>query len=247
MLLDARVRTAHADAWAAEGVLREPQGGATAALRNIRVMASGLPHPQWNGADVTGPDADLEGARAFFAARHAAVGRARAGGDPVECRPEAVPDAADGPDGAATSVPAPDVPGLALRAAAPADIEPVLAVDAAAFGVDPRLQRPWLEPHLGAPGITVALAELAGEPVGTAYTLRSDGAAGPAVFLAGVAVAEAARRRGIAAAMSSWLLAQAFAGGARLAHLHPDTDAAARVYARLGFSDAGALDIYVDL
>jgi hypothetical protein len=47
--------------------------------------------------------------------------------------------------------------------------------------------------------------------------------------------------------MSSWLLAQAFARGARLAHLHPDTDAAARVYARLGFADAGALDIYVDL
>ena len=244
MLLDARVRTAHADAWAAEGVLREPQGGGTAALRNIRAMASGLPHPQWNGADVTGrtPTSRARGrssrriaCRGACACRWGSRGR----------RPEAVPDAADGPHGA----------GLRARArrARPRAARGGPGRHRAGAGGRLRglrgrsaLQRPWLEPHLGAPGITVALAELAGEPVGTAYTLRSDGAAGPAVFLAGVAVAEAARRRGIAAAMSSWLLTQAFAGGARLAHLHPDTDAAARVYARLGFADAGALDIYVD-
>jgi predicted GNAT family acetyltransferase len=47
--------------------------------------------------------------------------------------------------------------------------------------------------------------------------------------------------------MSAWLLERGFAEGARLAHLHPDTDTAARVYARLGFTPAGALDIYVDL
>jgi GNAT superfamily N-acetyltransferase len=93
----------------------------------------------------------------------------------------------------------------------------------------------------------VALAEVDGDAVGTAYTVRSDGAAGPAVFLAGVAVLEPFRRRGIAGAMSAWLLERAFAAGARLAHLHPDTDAAARVYSRLGFSPAGALEIYVDL
>jgi len=246
VFLDARVRTAHADAWAVEGMLRERQGGATAALRGIRVMASGLPHPQWNGADVTGPDADLDGARAFFAERRLPWGVRVPVGIPwgagrhlFRMRLMGLAEA--------DFRPAPDVPGLALREAGPAEAGVVLAIDAAAFGADPRLQGPWIEPHLDAPGITVALAELAGEPVGTAYTLRSDGAAGPAVFLAGVAVAAAARRRGIAAAMSSWLLARAFAGGARLAHLHPDTDAAARVYERLGFADAGALDIYVDL
>ena len=54
MRLADRVRTAHADAWAAEGVLREPMGGGVLTLSGIRVMASGLPQPQWNGADVTG-------------------------------------------------------------------------------------------------------------------------------------------------------------------------------------------------
>jgi GNAT superfamily N-acetyltransferase len=245
VLLAARVRTAHADAWAVEGVLRESQGGGTAALRGIRVMASGLPHPQWNGADVTGPDADLDGARAFYAARGLPWGVRVPVGIPWHAGRHLFRMRLMGlaPSGFR---PAPDVPGLVLREAGRADAAPVLAIDAAAFGADPRLQAPWLEPHLDAPGITVALAELAGEPVATAYALRSDGAAGPAAFLAGVAVAEAVRRRGIASAMSSWLLARAFAGGARLAHLHPDTDAAARVYERLGFADAGALDIYVD-
>jgi GNAT superfamily N-acetyltransferase len=246
VLLDARVRTAHADAWAVEGMLREPQGGGTAALRGIRVMASGLPHPQWNGADVTGPDADLEGARAFFAARRLPWGVRVPVGIPWDAGRHLFRMRLMGVT-APDFRPAPDVPDLALRAAGPADIEAVLAIDSTAFGVDPRLQRPWLEPHLDAPGITVALAELAGEPVGTAYTLRSDGAAGLAAFLAGVAVAGPVRGRGIAAAMSAWLLTRAFAGGAHLAHLHPDTDAAARVYTRLGFTDAGALDIYVDL
>jgi GNAT superfamily N-acetyltransferase len=245
-MLDARVRTAHADGWAVEGVLREPYGGGTATLPGIRLMASGIPHPQWNSADVTGPGADLEGARQFFAERgvpwgvRVPAGMAwRAGRHlfrmslmgltPRDLRaPEAVP-------------------GLTLRAATEDDLETVLAVDTSAFKSDPDEYRPWTEPHLHAPAITVALAELEGEPVGTAYTVRSDGAAGPAVFLAGVAVLEPARRRGIAATMSAWLLDRAFADGARLAHLHPDTDAAARVYSRLGFAPAGALDIYVDV
>ena len=50
-------------------MLREPCGGGAATLPRHPVMASGLPHAQWNGADVTGPDADLEGARAFYAER----------------------------------------------------------------------------------------------------------------------------------------------------------------------------------
>jgi GNAT superfamily N-acetyltransferase len=141
----------------------------------------------------------------------------------------------------------PAVPSLTVRQAGPDDLETVLAVDTSAFGSDPDLYRPWTAPHLDAPAVTVALAALGDEPVATAYSLRSDGAAGPAVFLAGVAVLEHARRRGIAAAMSGWLLQRAFAEGARLAHLHPDTDAAARVYSRLGFRESGALDIFVDL
>ncbi len=208
-------------------------------------MASGLAHPQWNGADVTAPDPDLEGARAFYAGRgvrwavRVPSGMPWAHGRHLFRMPlmGLVP---------AALRPAAPVCGLELRPATAGDLEAVLAVDAAAFGVPAALQRPWLAPHLGAPGVTVALASLAGEPVGTAYTLRTDGTAGPSAFLAGVAVSAAARRRGVGAAMSAWLLERAFAEGAELAHLAADTDAAARVYARLGFTPAGGLEVHVD-
>ena len=244
MGLAARVRTAHGDAWAAEGALRTPHGGGALALTGIRVMASGLPQPQWNGADVTAPYPDLEGARAFYAQRGLTLG--------VRV-PEALPWSAGhhlldlrlmGLEPRAF-VPAAGVPGLAVRVAD--DLEAVLKLDSEAFGGDPEDSRPWIEPHLAAPAFTVALAELDGEPAATAYSQRTGGAAGPSVLLAGVAVAEPLRRRGIGAAISSWLLARGFADGARLAHLQADTDAAARVYARLGFVEAGALRVFADV
>ena len=70
---------------------------------------------------------------------------------------------------------------------------------------------------------------------------------GPSLYLAGVAVLPAARRRGVGAALSSWLLERGFAAGAELAHLNPDTDEAARIYGRLGFAETPGLDIYVDI
>jgi hypothetical protein len=47
--------------------------------------------------------------------------------------------------------------------------------------------------------------------------------------------------------MSSWLLARGLADGAELAHLNPDTAAAARLYGRLGFTELPGYDIYTDL
>ena len=246
MGLAARVRTAHGDAWAAEGILREPAGGAARSLPGIRVMSSGLPQPQWNGADVTAADPDLEGARAFYAERGLTLGVRVPEGMPWDAGQHRVRLRLMGSSRRAFR-PAPEVPGLALRVAGAADLDAVVELDAAAFGSGREETRPWIAPHLGAPGFTVALASLDGEPAGTGYSLRTDGAAGPSLLLAGVAVAEPFRRRGIGAAVSSWLLARGFAEGARLAHLQADTDAAARVYARLGFVDAGALDVFTDV
>jgi predicted GNAT family acetyltransferase len=226
---------AHADAAEVEGALR----GGAARFRGLRVSSSGLPAPQWNTADVRAPDADLDAARAFFGdlpwgmrvpvALPWTTGRRRLRQPLMACA--ALRDVAA-------------VPDLTIREARPEDLEAVLAIDAEAFASDAEAQRPWTAPHIGAAGIEVAFAALAGEPVATAYAVRSNGEAGPAVLLAGVAVVEAARRRGIGAAVSAWLLARAFSAGAAFAHLHADTPAAARVYARLGFADAGALDIY---
>jgi GNAT superfamily N-acetyltransferase len=242
----ARVHTAHADAWQAEGRLREPHGGGALEVRGLRLMASGLPQAQWNSADVTSADADLDAARAFYAARGAGWG-------------VRVPPHVDWRHGrrlfrlrlmALTPedfTPALPTDGLAIRAAGPRDIDAVLRIDAVAFEEDPEVERAWLEPHLGAPGVDVALATLDGEPAGTGYTIRTDDRAGPCLYLAGVAVLPGARRRGVGVALSSWLLDRGLRAGAQLAHLHADTPDAARVYARLGFEDADGLDVYVDL
>jgi ribosomal protein S18 acetylase RimI-like enzyme len=120
---------------------------------------------------------------------------------------------------AGTFRPAPEPPGVTLRRARPLDLDDVVRVDAEAFGTDPA-GATWFESLLDAARAEVVLAESEGEPVGTAYTLLSDGAAGPALYLGGVAV---------------------------LAHLHPDTHDAARLYARLGFAEVPGLDVYVDL
>jgi GNAT superfamily N-acetyltransferase len=246
MALAARVRTAHGDAWAAEGALREPMGGAALALPGIRVMASGLPQPQWNGADVTAADPDLDGARAFYAERGLTLDVRVPEGMPWDAGVHRLRLRLMGLEPAAFR-PAAEVPGLALRAAGAEDFDAVVDLDAAAFGHAREEARPWIAPHLGAPAFTVALASLEGAPVATAYSVRTDGAAGPCLLLAGVAVAEPVRRRGIGSAISSWLLARGFAAGVRLAHLQADTEAAARVYARLGFVEAGALDVFTEV
>jgi ribosomal protein S18 acetylase RimI-like enzyme len=245
--LSRRVRTAHGDAWQEEGRLRIPYGGAFAEQPGIRLMASGLPHPQWNNGDVTDAAVvDLDLVREWYACLSVPWG-VRVPADQAWShgrhlfRKRLMGLTADG------FAPASMVAGLAVRAATASDVEAVVRVDCAAFGGESSVDRPWLEPHLHADAVTVALALLEGEPVGTAYTLRSDGRAGPALYLAGVGVLEQARGRGVAAAMSSWLLEQGFAAGAELAHLHPDTDSAAGIYARLGFTEVDGFDIYVDL
>ena len=137
--------------------------------------------------------------------------------------------------------------GLVLRKAEANDVGVVALVDADAFGTDSEASRAWMEPHFGFDEAVVALGELDGVAVATGYTLLCDGDAGQTLYLGGIAVLPAARRRGIAAALSSWLLWRGFEAGARLAHLQADSEAAGRVYARLGFEECDGIDIYVDL
>jgi hypothetical protein len=60
------------EAWQEQGRLRVPWGRATVELPGVRVMASGLPHPQWNDADVYDPAAvDVEVLSGWY--RHRAV------------------------------------------------------------------------------------------------------------------------------------------------------------------------------
>jgi ribosomal protein S18 acetylase RimI-like enzyme len=134
--------------------------------------------------------------------------------------------------------------GCVLRQAGRGDIEVVAAIDAGAFGSGVAEGRSWLEPLCVSDGARVAIGELDGLPVATGYALRCDGDAGLSVYLGGIAVLPAARQRGVAAALSSWLLAPGFEAGARFAHLQTDSNGAARVYERLGFEEFSGIDIY---
>jgi GNAT superfamily N-acetyltransferase len=143
--------------------------------------------------------------------------------------------------------PAAAVPGLVVREAGRSDAAAVVAIDAIAFEEDPEVERPWVEPHIGAPGCTVAVGLLDGEPVAGALAMRTDSRAGHCFYVGGVAVLPAARRRGIAARIATWLLERGFAAGAELGHLHADREEAARIYARLGFVATAGFDVYAEL
>ena len=249
--LDERVWTAQADAWQAEGRLRQPFGGGAVELPGIRLMASGLPHAQWNNGDVADPAlVPWKEVRAWYAAR--------AGGAGVPWGVRVPAGMAFGPGRLvfrkrcmglihAGFRPVDPPPGTTTRVATPPDADIVASIDAAAFGDPLESIRRWVEPHLGAPGFTVALAESGGEAVGIATAIITDGGAGACAGIFGVGVVERSRRRGIGAALTSWLLQRAIAAGIDLAHLNPDTDAAARLYARLGFVETAGLDVYADV
>jgi GNAT superfamily N-acetyltransferase len=242
------VRTAHGDAWQVEGLLREPFGGGVGRVRRARLMASGIDHPQWNNADVDDPESvDVVGMREWYTARSVPWGVRVPAGVPWSYGRFLFDKRLMGVALSARGLARASFAGLVIRRAGPEDLDAVLHVDLVGFPSAPTLERQWIQPHLSSPAVEVALAVMSGEPVGTAYTVRSDGWAGPALYLAGVTVLPEARRRGIAGAVSSWLLRRGATAGARLAHLHPDSDQAARVYARLGFVEVDGFDVYVDL
>jgi predicted N-acetyltransferase YhbS len=240
------VRVAQADALLEQGRLRAAAGGAVATPRDLVLVAAGFEAAGVNSGDVMGPEPDLEAAAAFFASHGVTWGLRVPEEMPFEHGKLLFRRRLMAMEREAFAA-APAVPGLAIRLAGPEDLPAVLRIDSTAFGLDPHENRQWLTPLLSAERVEFALGTLDGEPVATAYVMRTDGPAGPCAYVAGVAVLAEARRRGVAGGVSSWLLERAFAAGAELAHLNPDTDGAARIYGRLGFTELAGHDIYVDL
>jgi len=248
--LTRRARLAHGDAWQHLGRLHASSGGGSLRLPGVTLMASGLPHPQWNNADVDDPAAvDVDAVISWYAGHGVPWGVSVPAGATwhrgrllFRQRLMALPLGAPPPAPGSFAVPG----GVHVRAAGPPDLDGVLAVDAAAFVSSPDVQRPWIEPQLTEDDSVVALALDGDRPVGCGYAVVTDGDAGRTVYVAGIGVLESARRRGIGGAVSWWLVEQGRTRGADLAHLNPDTDVAASVYRRLGFVEVPGFDIYVD-
>jgi ribosomal protein S18 acetylase RimI-like enzyme len=133
-------------------------------------------------------------------------------------------------------VPAPEGVVIA-RAVQGADARAVLEVAAEAFGAEPPT-----EAEVAAYQGRGMLARADGAPAGVAS--RSDVAEGVSE-LAGIGVRERFRRRGIAAALTAAVAADAFAAGAELCFLTPGDDGAERAYERAGFSRAGTTMVHM--
>ena len=222
-------------------------GGATASARGVRMMATGLTKEWFNTADVSSVDADAEAIAEFYGSRglrygvRVPAGMAWAHGvRVVQLRLMFVLGG--------TLRAAEPPPSVRIEAARPRDLDEVVAVDCAAFGSGPATVGPWIEGLVRAPddAVTFACARRGSAVVGVGYAIHANGASGRSAGIGGIGVAPAARRAGIGAALTSWLVRRSFAAGAQLAQLAADDERAARLYSRLGFVETGSLDVYVE-
>jgi hypothetical protein len=235
------VRTAHADAWQAEGRLRERHGGGACAVRGARAMASGIRTPKWNNADVTHEQVDLEALSVWYAARGMPWGLRvpleipLAVGEPLFVKRCMGLVASSGTESGLRLFDPPG--GVEVRRIRVDERDRFVALDAAAFGEDPTTARAWLAPQFGVAGFDHWVAEIAGATVGIAASVRSDELAGPAVMVTGVAALPGADARLVRAQLSAQIsVAAAHAGpGATLVHVYPDDDEEAAAFAAVGF------------
>ena len=242
--LGARVRLAHADAWQVEGRARLAHGGGAHAVRGARLMASGLPTPKWNNADIEALDVDLQAMVAWYAARNVPWG-------------VRVPAEWDLPIGQpvftkrcfglqlTAAVPPPRAGDIQIQRAGVADFDAYVATDAAVFDDDPVLTGRWVAPVLGASRFAHWLARADGTPVGVACTVRSDERAGPAAMLTGLGVLPPWRGQSIEQQLLQTALRAAFADRAMLAHAHASDADEAEFLQASGFIEVPALVVRV--
>ena len=214
--LTRRVRAAHADAWELEGRVRERFGGGVARVRGARLMASGLPEAKWNNADVTDASADGPAIRRWYESRRVPWGLRVPleldldFGEPlfvkrcVALLPSSAPTAAQ--------------VSCSVRRERAASV--YVKLEAAAFAYEEPVASAWVQPQFGPPGFRHWVATVDEDPAAIGTTLRTDGDAGPAAYLTGLALlpgapVEALRRLVAVAA------ADAFAGGAFFVHTNP--------------------------
>jgi ribosomal protein S18 acetylase RimI-like enzyme len=129
----------------------------------------------------------------------------------------------------AAAVP-PTPAAVVLRTVDGSETERYLQLVAAGFGAPAAAFAPVVTAALlDSPAVTTVVAEVGGEPCGTAMTILVGGVA----VLVNVATLPAARSRGVGRAVTVAALRHATAAGARVTCLHPSDDGAA-LYASLG-------------
>jgi hypothetical protein len=213
-----RVRAAHADAWEIEGRARERYGGGAARVQGTRLMASGLPEAKWNNADVTDASVDVSAIRRWYEPRGIPWGLRV----PVEIeldfgRPLFVKRCValfpGGPVRRASSV----------SVSRERDESVFSALESAAFDYELAAARAWVRPQFGHPAFRHWVATVDGVPAAIGTTIRTNGDAGPASYLTGLAslvepAGEALR------ALVDVASADAYSGGAAFIHTNPESE-----------------------
>jgi ribosomal protein S18 acetylase RimI-like enzyme len=229
------------------------EGGENVEVADLLVSLSNLPQPELNGTRVirepADPAASIEAAREVFRSRghpffgiEIELGRHRAVEDAVRAaglrRVEAWPTMAATFD----TVPVlREKSGVEIRPAQTnSDLEAVRLVESATFGTPKDIAERFVGRRmLEDDRVRILVAWVDGEPVGEATGYLVDGTVG--VF--GVGVVEAARRRGIGAALTV-RAATAFGDRADLVWLQP-SDMARAMYERLGFRRVSDWEVWI--
>jgi hypothetical protein len=239
-----RVRAAHGDAWESEGNARVGEGGGTARVRGARLMASGLPLPQWNNGDVTTADVDREALFEWYEDRGVPWGLRVPIELSVDIGTPLFEKHCYGLE-AEGFRPVEQPEGVVFRPAEPADLERFATAEGAAFGDEDDIVRRWVTPVFCRPGFEHWMAQRGDDVAAIASAVWSNGEAGSAVMITGLDALDPLDidlAKGVAAA----ILERAFAhDGSVLAHCHTALDDDLAAFAGLGFSEVPGFRIQV--
>src|SRR5438552_10669804 len=97
------------------------------------------------------------------------------------------------------------------------------ALESAAFAYGPAAARAWVRPQFGHPAFRHWVATVDGVPAAIGTTIRTNGDAGPASYLTGLASLVEAAREALRALVDV-ASADAYSGGAAFVHTNPDSD-----------------------
>jgi hypothetical protein len=216
--LTQRVRAAHADAWELEGRLREPFGGGVARVSGARLMASGIAQAKWNNADVTDASVDVAAIRRWYESRGVPWGMRV----PLEIElhfgePLFVKRCVALLPGAL-----PNTRRISVSVRRERVASAYAALEAAAFGYDTSAARAWVQPQFAHPGFRHWVAAIDEAPAAIGTTVRTDGDAGPASYLTGLALLPDAPIEALRTLVDT-AATEAFVSGAAFVHTNPTT------------------------
>ena len=216
--LTERVRAAHADAWELEGRARQPFGGGVARIPGARLMASGIAQAKWNNADISDASVDVTAIRRWYESRGVPWGMrvpleiTLDFGEPLFVKRCVVllPGAL------------PSTPRMSVSARREPDPAAYAALEAAAFVYDESEARAWVQPQFAHAAFGHWVATIAGTPAAIGTTIRTDGDAGRASYLTGLALLPDAPVDALQTLVDV-AVGDAFGSGAAFVHTNPVT------------------------